>query len=148
MGPLGNYFITLQSTDGTGPASTGVMTINNSGPGGTFSSTLDVFFDIHFGSLTGPIVAENNLLLSSSDVPWSHMAPPGAVLIDGVDNMLNGTNTANDFWPTPFTETEGMFAMHKVDPTSAAGVPTPAPLPAGALLAVGVAWLCRRRQTA
>jgi MYXO-CTERM domain-containing protein len=143
-GPLGFYFVTLQSTDMTGPPSVGAITINFNGPnGGTFSSTLDVFFDIHFGALNGPIVAQDNLMLSSMDVPWGHMAPPGALLIDGVNNMLNGTDTSNDFWTNPFSEIEA-GATHAV---TTADAPTPTPLAAGTLLAVIVAGLVRRRQT-
>jgi hypothetical protein len=118
-GPVGNYFITLQSTDGTGPASVGSMTIN-SGPN-TFSSTLDVYFDVHFGSLNGAIVAQSNFILTSADTTWSHNAPAGSLLINGVNNLLDGTDTSQDFWPTPFTETES-GATHTVDPAS---VPEP-----------------------
>ena len=51
LGPLGFYFITTQSQDGDGPASTGSMSITFASPaGGTFASSLDVFFDIHFGA--------------------------------------------------------------------------------------------------
>jgi hypothetical protein len=62
-------------------------------------SFFDVFFDIRLGSLNGPIALSNELSLSSSDNPWDHVAPPGAFLIDGVNNNLNGNNNLNDFWP-------------------------------------------------
>jgi hypothetical protein len=67
-GPLGFYFITLQSSDGTGPASTGSMTINF-GPN-TFTSSLDVFFDVHYGALNGPIVYANDFVLSNPGASW------------------------------------------------------------------------------
>lgn len=92
---LGLYFITLQSARG-GPASTGKMTINFTPQ--TFDSFFDVFFDLRFEDLNGPIVQSTNLQLSSSGVPWSNLAPPGSLLIDGVNNLLNGSNTNNDFW--------------------------------------------------
>jgi hypothetical protein len=95
-GPLGYYFVTLQSSGG-GPASTGSMTVNN----GTFSSSLDVFFDIRYGSLSGPIVAASDTLLVDPGSPWSHTAPPGSVLIPGVNYDLNGTDTSADFFPGP-----------------------------------------------
>ena len=63
-GPFGNYFITLSPTAG----STGSLTVSWDGTGfaGTFSSTLDVFFDVHFGALAGPVVYSGNLVLSQS----------------------------------------------------------------------------------
>lgn len=79
--PGGIYYLTLQSMrsaaeGGPGPASTGSMTINFANPtpgppppaqpiGGTFSSSLDVFFDLRLGSLTGPIEASENLVLTN-----------------------------------------------------------------------------------
>jgi hypothetical protein len=30
---------------------------------------------------------------------WSNEAPPGALIIPGVNYMLDGKTTANDFWP-------------------------------------------------
>jgi len=62
----GYFYITLQSQDGTGPASTGQMTINwNTPTSGTFSSSLDVYFDMHYGTLDGPIVKQDNVTLTS-----------------------------------------------------------------------------------
>ena len=98
---LGSYFITLQSERG-GPASAGQMTINfgpEGIPHGTFNSFFDVFFDIRLGSLTGPIALSDSLRLSSSGTPWSHDAAPGAILINGVNRNLNGSNSGNDFHP-------------------------------------------------
>ncbi len=120
-GPFGNYFITLQSARG-GPLSTGSMTINF-GPD-TFTSSLDIFFDIRFGALNGPIVNSSDLLLSNPSTPWSNLPPPNAVLIDGANYLLNGVDTTQDFWPIgPFAETEA-GATHVVD--AALTVPEPA----------------------
>jgi hypothetical protein len=143
-GPLGFYFVTLQSTDGAGPASTGSMTINFSNPGsGTFTSFFDVFADIHFGAPNGPIVAQPVLTLQNPGASWGNVAPPGATLINGVDNMLNGANTANDFWPMgSFTESEP-GATHVVAPDV---VPEPSTF-VGLLMGAG-AFLARRRTVA
>jgi len=108
-GVNGFLFVTLQSARvGGGQASTGTLTITfgpEGIPHGTFDSTLDVFFDIRFGALDGPIVFSNMLTLRSEDVPWSHFPPFGAVLIQGVNFPLNGQNQLNDFFPVgPFKE--------------------------------------------
>jgi hypothetical protein len=124
VGPLGFYFITLQSTDNTGPASTGSMTINF-GPN-TFTSSLDVFFDVHFGALNGPIVYASDLVLSSASTAWGNVAPGDALLINGVDNLLNGTTTANDFWPAgTYSQTSASLTQ---DVAAASAVPEPSPM--------------------
>jgi len=102
-------FVTLQSARvGGGPASTGTLTITfgpEGIPHGTFDSTLNVAFDIRFGSLTGPIVFSDVLVLESQDVPWSHFPPDPTVLILDVNFFLNGQNQLNDFFPLgPFQE--------------------------------------------
>jgi hypothetical protein len=144
---VGFYFVTLQSERG-GPASAGRMTINGlateGNPHGTFDSFFDVFFDIRLGGLNGPIALSDSLTLSSSNVPWGHVPPPGALLIDGVNHLLNGLDIDNDFWPIgAFTETHPSGALHTVTTT---GVPEPATM---VLLGAGLAMLAgfvRRRR--
>jgi hypothetical protein len=98
---LDNYFVTLQSARPQGgTASTGTMDITfASAAGGTFNSSLDVFFDIHKGSLSGAIVASSDTVLTTTGSPWGRIPPPGAMLIPGVNFLLNGTDTSQDFWP-------------------------------------------------
>src|SRR5437667_670991 len=94
----GFYFITLQSERG-GPASTGNMTITFAPEPplltlshGTFDSLINVFFDVRFGSLSGPITLSDALVLTSDDVPWAHQSPGANVLeIPGVNMLLNGS---------------------------------------------------------
>jgi hypothetical protein len=140
---VNNYFVTLQSAHG-GPATTGTLDISfdAAGDGGTFNSTFDVFYDIRVGSLTGPIVASSNLTLTGTDNSWNRIAPPGSVAIPGIDYLLNGNNTTEDFWPVPpVTESEPGVGVHVVTP---APMPEPASL---SLLAVGgLAALLRRRR--
>jgi hypothetical protein len=73
------YFITLQSARSAGgSASLGSMTITLSSfddgtaanPEGSFSSSIDVFFDIRKGSLSGPIVFSSDLVLTNSGTLW------------------------------------------------------------------------------
>ena len=98
---LGTYYITLQTARG-GPASVGQMTITYSnlddgvftGSEGTFSSFFDVFFDVRFGSLNGPIAMSSDLVLSNSGTPWDANPDPTVLLVNG----LVGNLTAN--WHT------------------------------------------------
>jgi len=95
---LNNYFVTLNPTT----ASTGTLNLTfNSNAGGTFTSNLDVFFDIRAGSLTGPVVvADQELILTSTAEPWGRIPPAGAETITGVNQFLQGDGTMNgDFWP-------------------------------------------------
>ena len=145
---VGFYFVTLQSERG-GPATTGQMAINGiAADGGTFNSFFDVFFDIRLGSVNGPIALSQDLVLTGSGIPWGESAPPNAVVIDGVNHLLNGVNTSNDFWPTgTFTETFPTGAQHTV---TTATVPTPEPaslllLAAGAIALASASY--RRRRT-
>jgi hypothetical protein len=96
---LANYFVTLTPA----VASTGTMTITfSSAAGGTFSSTLDLNLDIHKGALNGPVVDSlTNVMLTNSGAAWGRIPPPGAEVIKGVNSMLNGKDTSQDFWPVP-----------------------------------------------
>jgi hypothetical protein len=102
---LDNYFMTLQSVHG-GPASTGTESITfNNDTSGTFATSLDLFFDIRKGSLTGPIVASTDQVLTSTGVAWINTQPAGSLAIAGVNLNLNGVNNLNDFWSNPLTMT-------------------------------------------
>ena len=78
---------------GLAPGATGMQdmgTINISGTtaGGTFTSSLDVFFDTHFMPISGPGAAFyvfNDVLLSNPGAPWSPTPPGGQVLVSGFD---------------------------------------------------------------
>jgi hypothetical protein len=122
---VNNYFVTLQSVHG-GPASTGSLTatFNADGVSGTFSSSIDVFFDVRVGSLTGSIVYSGDQVLTS-DPNWSTTSVTGAILINGVNNDLNGQNNNGDFWSPPFDEA-ALLASHGVSSVTAT-VLTPEP---------------------
>jgi hypothetical protein len=101
VGVTPQLFITLQPA----VASTGNMTItltsvSGTTHGGTFDSTINVNYEVHSGSLTGPIVASGVFALSSINCPWSNVPPAGTILINGVNYLLNGVNNAGDFFIT------------------------------------------------
>ena len=152
------YFITLQSARG-GPASPGTMTINfaNPTPGGpppaqplagTFSSAIDVFFDVRKGGLNGPIALSSDLVLTNSQTPWSHFPAPGTTQITGVNAFLNQNDHFNDFFPIGvFTEIHPTGAQHSV--VAAPTVPEPSTLVTGTLCAlIGVVQVLRNRRKA
>jgi hypothetical protein len=134
-------FVTLQSARG-GPASLGLLTINfgpEGSPHGTFDSTLSVFFDVRVGSLNGDIIFSGMKTLTALGVPWSHFPPPDAVLIPGVNFMLNGQNQLNDFFPIGSVMHQNPDgSMHTVE---TATVPEPTTL---GLLAAGIAGVAAR----
>ncbi len=74
----------------------GTITINSDG---TFSSTLDVYFDIYFGSLDGPLDTSGEMMDITDSGNWTPDAPSDALLIPGVNYYLDGTDTSSDFWP-------------------------------------------------
>jgi hypothetical protein len=145
-GGLGYYFITLQSARG-GPASTGSMSVSFTSPsGGTFSSSWDIFYDVRYGSLNGPIVESSDNTFSQSGALWSRTSPPGAAEFPGINYMLNGTDTTEDFWPVPPLDLIGNFAEQTLTETPASDVPEPVSL---ALLLAGAGFgLGRRRRSA
>jgi len=141
------HFITLDTI----LPSTGQMTITFDDPnGGTFDSFLNVDFDVRIGALNGPIIFSDVLQLSANNVPWTRFHPDDAILLDGVNHLLDGTTMQGDFWPVgpaglgggpggSFTELHPSGANHSVKSTT----PEPASL---ALLALGGLVLRRRRR--
>jgi hypothetical protein len=119
---VNNYFVTLQSARG-GTASTGSIniTFDSTGLSGTYTSSLDVFFDIRVGSLTGTIVYSGDQTLISDPPSWSNLPPASGLLaINGVNQNLAGGNS-EDFWPdatptAPISET-ALLASHGITDT-------------------------------
>src|SRR5262249_25653112 len=118
-------------------------------------ATLPVSFDVRQDTLGGPIIASSSATLSSAG-NWTHIAPPGAFLINGVNNNLNGTDNTNDFWLRGLgpvdprtgsrsnTETaQGLSETHVVNPSGLgpAFLPTPEPTSTVLLVSAGLAGL-------
>ena len=98
---LGYYYVTLQSVRG-GQASGGTMDIYfgaEGDPHGYWNSTMDLYFDIRYGSINGPIVASIQDQISAMNVPWRHPAVDGTLLIPDVNYLLDGTDIYQDFFP-------------------------------------------------
>jgi hypothetical protein len=114
----GQYaFVTLDPSE----VSSGTMSINAGTPG-TFTSTLNVYFDVYVGSsfvaaLTTTPVATGQEETFTSSGTWSSNAPPGALLIPGVNYELDGSDTSEDFWPAAAVVETSPDANHEVDPT-------------------------------
>lgn len=143
------HYITLQSARG-GPATVGRMAIGfevEGSPHGTFSSFFDVFFDVRLGAVDGPIILSDMLPLTNAGTPWGHEAPPGALLLQGVNFLLNGQNPEADFWPIGLIQEQ-----HPAGAQHGAGSTTHPVVPEGhvvwALLPAGVAgwWHLRGRR--
>jgi hypothetical protein len=136
---LGDHYITLQ----TGQSSMGTMAITfDNQDGGTFDSFFDVFFDLRFGGVNGPILLSDGLRMTSSDNEWGRIAPGGAVVLEDVNYLLNGTDTAGDFWPLFPVKHNAFGAGHHTVNT----IPEPATLTLGLLgLGTAVSMLRRRK---
>jgi hypothetical protein len=141
---IDNYFFVLQSVRG-GPATVGTMDITFlSTAGGTFSSFFDVFFDIRKGSLDGPIVFSDQLTATNLSASWTRIAPPGAVIIPGVNFQLNGTDTDTDFWPT--TPLQFVFPNEGVHVVTNGGLPEPSSIVLAAIGLGGVGFVTLRKK--
>ncbi len=144
-GGLDFHFITLDDIS----SSLGEMIITlESLFDGIFDSFIDVDFDIRIGSLTGPIVFSDVLRLSSTGTPWDRTAPPGSILIPGVNDLLNGVDNATDFHPGFIDPITGIKSFTEVHPSGAKhSVQTATPEPGTlALFALGGLMLVRRRR--
>jgi hypothetical protein len=102
-------------------------------PHGQFGSSL--WFDVQFAGLISGLVTPTPIecqINSLSD--WRHEPPPGAVVIDGVNHLLNGIDETGDFWPIGPVTHKAPNVIHTVEPAT----PEPSTL---LLLGFGLAGL-------
>jgi hypothetical protein len=133
----GSFFDVFVSLDPANLANdTGTLSVMGTSTGGTFSSTLDVFFEIQFiplvpGPAPSPIFGETMFTGSGT---WTSQAPPESV------------NPGAGFFPTG-TEAS-LLASHSVQPATFVPEPSTWIHCAWALLAMPVHYRLRRQRKA
>lgn len=149
--PFGTYFVTLQSArvpleppPVPSVGSIGITIGPEGAPHGSFGSFFDIFFDLRFGGVGGPIVLSSDLGLTSTGTLWEHAAPIGSLVIEGVNHDLAGPgDTSHDFFPIGgVIETKGPD-FHIVQPTPSI---VPEPVVCGQIV-LGAALLGARRRS-
>jgi hypothetical protein len=128
-----SVFVNLDPSHLADDTGTLLVSLNSAANGGTFSSTLNVFFDVSFLPLDGgPALATlpMNITLGSTGTPWSTTPAAGSLLVSGTDggsgdqagNIHTGLAPGElDFFTGTFTE-GGPGEGHVVSNT-----PTPEP---------------------
>jgi hypothetical protein len=119
---LGNQYAFITLDNSVPGGSSGTMHISANG---TFTSTLDIYFDVYAGTSfaeamnTTPVATDLEETFINTGSAWSHTAPPGALQIPGINDDLNGPgDTSADFWPTTVIET-APNEQQEVVPTTA-----------------------------
>jgi len=158
-GYLYNMFIGLNPAD----QSTGTITIMGTTYGGTFTSTLNVYFEASFVPTNGgPPVNPftNEVTLTNPGATWSSQISSADLLVPGAlgnqaANCHTGTGPYGclnpngqdqgyvDFFPGEFSECTGSGGCHEVEPAS---VPEPSTLLLLGPAVVGIFWKLRSRQ--
>lgn len=113
-GGMGHHFATLQ----TGVPSTGTMDITfDNQDGGTFDSLFDVFFDLRFGALDGPILYSGSKTFSAADVIWGREPLDlAAIMLDGINYLLDGLTIGADFWAPTALHNADDGSVHRACP--------------------------------
>jgi hypothetical protein len=118
-----NVFVTLDPTNLANDTGQMTITENSTGTGGTFTSFLDVFFDVCLqpgangvGCANGTTpIATGKEVLSNSGATWSTTPSPSSVLVTG-DFFPQGTLTES--CDLVITSSCGPPATHVVDPAT------------------------------
>jgi len=127
---VGGSFFDVFVTLAPSTASTGTMTIsaNAAATGGTFNSTLDVFFDATFVPVTSgtTFVVPGNDIFSNTGSSWSSTITAGTVVVAGPVGDQNANQHSPlgagqvDFYPTIINEIAPGQGEHIVSPAAAA----------------------------
>jgi hypothetical protein len=152
--PVQMVAMQLMSTDGSNlffilqdsPLSIGTLNVQF-GPApnsGTFTWSIDVFFNGEAGSLGGPVFTSFDLNLTAGPTPWTDVAPPGAVCIPGINCFLNGIDNTADFFPSGTFTSIGQNGTSIIFGTALVPEPGTAVLLGTALAALG--FVLRRKQ--
>jgi hypothetical protein len=150
------YYLTLQAAP-MPPGNTGTMTFSDSSgnhaapppPHGTVTyDPIHWAFDARRGGLGGPIALSDTKTLTSGPIPWSHVPPPGTLLIPGANFLLgpcdDGTPPADAPGECDFFFVQP-FALADPDGTTVL-VPEPGTLALVGLSVAGLRVWARRRQ--
>jgi hypothetical protein len=103
--PYAYYYLTLDNNYTSGDTANWI-TFNPGGTNGTFGDTLEVHFAMRYGSLTGPVVWNSSCTLVNTWATWSREGSY-PIVIDGVNHLLNGTDTSEDFWVNTIIHVSG-----------------------------------------
>ena len=162
----GSFFDVFVTLDNDGDPidkghNTGMMTITGTPAGGIFSSFFDVFFDVTLHPVGGGpnvVIPDQDIpMLSNAGAAWSSTPPPGALLVDGVDDALpavqdqaanhhsNLDSNEVDFFVVNGVQEIAPNEAHNVTTTT---VPEPSPLLVLAMGVVGTAGVVVRRRRA
>jgi hypothetical protein len=94
-------------------------------PHGTVTyDALSINWELHKGSLVGPVAMVGTTVVSTGPVSWSHFAPPGTLLIPGVNYLLDGTSLKDYFplEPFAFSATDGTTILVATAPEPGAAI--------------------------
>ncbi len=112
------YYITLESAR----KSTGAYTIHfdSTGNSGTFDLTVTFKYAVRKHAKGGRVVSRGAETLSVTGVHWSRDPVTGTLTINGVNYHLDGSNNAQDFfpslWPATFTLGNGSDSLVLASP--------------------------------
>jgi hypothetical protein len=109
----GYYYLTLSNNAAAQVSASSVIFSNANN--GSFTDTLDVNFQLGYGSLTN-VVAYDWCRMENSFDTWDRDAGTNAALrIAGINYLLNGIDTTEDFWPDPVSHyASGSGYVHSV----------------------------------
>jgi hypothetical protein len=94
-GSFFDVFVTLDPSNLSNDV--GSMAISGTTAGGTFSSSLNVFFDAHFQPVSSGTAFDvfSNINLTNAGAPWGPTPTANEVIVNGLDDGTSGDQNAN-----------------------------------------------------